>query len=523
MATVYKAHQPALERYVAIKVIHEYLAAEDDQFLRRFHREAKAVASLRHPNIVQVFDFGVEGGTSYMVMEYLEGTTLETRLEELAQRSETMAWEDVWRIFLHIASAVAYAHSQGMVHRDLKPANVILTTRGDAILTDFGIARIVGGTQYTAAGAIIGTPAYMSPEQGQGERGDERSDIYALGGMLYEMLVGRPPFEAGTALAVMLKHVNEPVPPPCRLNPAIPRGVEQVVLRALAKHPDDRYQTAVEMVSALRNALTAQTGEVIRPARADEAAIASRAAPPGASHPRPAAASRAAPSRAVPKHPRRAARRAGLPSWAWTVGAVVLGGAIVVGLLVVIVVVVTMGIQGPEPASPAEDGTPGATIVPAEPTAILPTLERAVQLSSSGRIIVDNSGPGFVIEAGDWGTCDNGDCDGVCYDADFRYAGPECPACRARFDLEVPSAGEYDVWTWWPQGDDRATDTLFTVVHSQGSLAVTVDQQNNGSAWYKLGTVAVEAGESVSILVEGTVTGYANADAVALTPVQQGQ
>jgi predicted Ser/Thr protein kinase len=255
MATVYKAYQPALERYVAIKVIHGQLAADDEQFLKRFQREAKAVATLRHPNIVQVFDFGIEDDVAYMVMEYLEGTTLKAALNALAERGEVMPLEEAQRVFLAVASALDHAHRQGMVHRDIKPANVMLTAKEDVVLTDFGIAKIVGGTQYTLTGAIIGTPAYMSPEQGQGERGDERSDVYALGVMLYEMVTGRVPFDADTPLAVILKHISAPLPLPRQVNPAIPEAVEGVVLRAMAKEPGDRYQSMVGMASALEAAM----------------------------------------------------------------------------------------------------------------------------------------------------------------------------------------------------------------------------------------------------------------------------
>lgn len=262
MATVYKAYQPALERYVAVKVIHEPLAADDEMFLKRFQREAKAVAALRHPDIVQVFDFGTQDDVSYMVMEYLEGTTLKAELNVLAEKGQTMPLEEVQRIFRAVASALEHAHRQGMVHRDIKPANVMLTTRGDVILTDFGIAKIVGGTQYTATGAVTGTPAYMSPEQGQGERGDERSDIYALGVVLYEMVTGRVPYDADTPLAVILKHISAPLPLPRQLNPAVPEAVEQVILKALAKAPDDRYQTVAQMTGALEAALAGEAVSV---------------------------------------------------------------------------------------------------------------------------------------------------------------------------------------------------------------------------------------------------------------------
>ena len=147
MAAVYKAYQPSLERYVAIKVIHEQLVAQDEQFFKRFHREAKVVASLHHPNIVPVFDFGVEGDIPYMVMEYLEGRSLKAELRELSGRGETLSPQEILRIVSDVAGAVDYAYRQGIVHHDLKPDNVMLTTKGETILTDFGIAKIAGGTQ----------------------------------------------------------------------------------------------------------------------------------------------------------------------------------------------------------------------------------------------------------------------------------------------------------------------------------------------------------------------------------------
>jgi len=255
MATVYQAYQPALERYVAIKVLHRQLAEDDPQFVKRFQREAKAVASLRHPNIVQVFDFGVDDEVPYMVMEYLAGRTLKTELNALAERGEVMPLGEVGTIFRAIAAALTYAHGRGMVHRDIKPANVMLTTKGDVILMDFGVARIVGATQYTASGAVVGTPAYLSPEQGKGERGDERSDIYALGVVLYEMITGRVPFDADTPLAVIFKHISDPLPLPRHVNPQVPEEVEGVILKAMAKEPDERYQTVEAMARSLANAL----------------------------------------------------------------------------------------------------------------------------------------------------------------------------------------------------------------------------------------------------------------------------
>lgn len=254
MAEVYKAYQPGLNRYVAIKVLHGHLA-DDEDFIGRFEREATAVARLRHPNIVQVYDFDVESGLYYMVMEFVEGPTLKAELKERSVKGLIFTLPEAARIFSTLASAIDYAHSRGMVHRDLKPANIMFTAEGQVVLTDFGIARIVGATRYTMTGAISGTPAYMSPEQGQGERGDERSDIYSLGVVLYEMVTGRVPFDADTPFAIIMKHINESLPLPTTINPDIPEGVERVILKALSKNPDDRYQKAGEMGKALREAV----------------------------------------------------------------------------------------------------------------------------------------------------------------------------------------------------------------------------------------------------------------------------
>jgi serine/threonine protein kinase len=281
MAEVYKAYQPGLNRYVAIKVLHSHLA-DDEDFIGRFEREATAVARLRHPHIVQVFDFDLENDLYFMVMEFVEGPTLKAELKERSVKGQIFTLAETSRIITALASAIDYAHSRGMVHRDLKPANIMFTVEGQVVLTDFGIARIVGATRYTLTGAISGTPAYMSPEQGQGERGDERSDIYSLGVILYEMVTGRVPFDADTPFAIIMKHINESLPLPTMVNPNIPEAVERVILKAMSKNPDDRYQSANEMAKALRDAvgvsadqtLAAMPVSTIAPApRAKEAVV----------------------------------------------------------------------------------------------------------------------------------------------------------------------------------------------------------------------------------------------------------
>jgi len=258
MARVYRAYHPQLDRYVAIKVLRSELIEDeelaDETWRARFQREAQSVAALRHPNIVQVFDFDVQDDIYYMVMELLEGDTLKTRLSDYRVRGESMPWGEAVRIMLDVLDGLAYAHSERMIHRDIKPANILLTRRGQAVLGDFGIAHIVGGTRYTMSGALMGTLQYMAPEQGMQGLSDARSDLYSLGIVFYEMLTQRTPFDADTPLAILMKHVNDPLPLPRRINPEIPEPLERVVLKALAKRPEDRYQSAVEMAQALRAA-----------------------------------------------------------------------------------------------------------------------------------------------------------------------------------------------------------------------------------------------------------------------------
>jgi serine/threonine protein kinase len=254
MARVYRAYHPQLDRYVAIKVLRSDLV-EDKEFLNRFQREARAVAALRHPNIVQVFDSDVQEDIYYIVLELLEGDTLKVRLNDYRAQGEKMPLGEIVRILLDVLNGLAYAHGEGMIHRDIKPANILLTHRGQAVVADFGIAQIVGGTRHTVAGALMGTLNYMAPEQGMESRSDARSDIYSLGIVFYEMLTQRTPFEADTPLAVLMKHVNDPLPLPRKIDPSIPKPFERIVLKALAKDPEDRYQSVQEMAQALREAV----------------------------------------------------------------------------------------------------------------------------------------------------------------------------------------------------------------------------------------------------------------------------
>ncbi|MFH2104219.1 MAG: protein kinase [Chloroflexota bacterium] len=253
MAQVYKAYHPQLDRYVAVKVLRSDLV-EDQEFLARFRREARAVAALRHPNIIQVYDFDVHDDWYFMVMELLEGDSLKAYLNAFRTRRERMPLGDVVRILNDVLTGLAYAHSEGIIHRDLKPGNIMLTRRGQAVLTDFGIAQILGGTQYTVSGALMGTLNYMAPEQGRDGKCDVRSDIYSLGIAYYETLTGTVPFDADTPLAILMKHLNDPLPMPRAFDPTIPEPFERVALKALAKDPRDRFQTAMEMLEGLNSA-----------------------------------------------------------------------------------------------------------------------------------------------------------------------------------------------------------------------------------------------------------------------------
>lgn len=251
MADVYKAIQRGMERFVAVKVMHGHLAESED-FVVRFKREAQSVGNLRHPHIVQVIDFDVEGDVYYMVMEYIKGGTLKTYI----QQKGALPVDEALRVTGQLSDALAYAHQNGMIHRDIKPANVMFTDNSftHPVLTDFGIARILGQSGITMSGAFIGTPAYMSPEAGRGTKVDERSDIYSMGIMLYEMVTGTVPYDADTPFAIVMKHINDPLPSPRRFNVNLPNAVEIVVLKALSKDPEDRYQTAGDLRKAVQKA-----------------------------------------------------------------------------------------------------------------------------------------------------------------------------------------------------------------------------------------------------------------------------
>ncbi len=250
MAQVYKGRHAALKRDVAIKLIHSYLASGEG-FIERFQREAQLVAALRHPNIVQVFDLDTHMGVYFMVMEFIDGPTLSSQLQDIRRQNSLLSLERTIELILVLCSALDYAHAQGMIHRDVKPGNVMFTRKGQPVLTDFGLAKIVGGTSQTVSGSFVGTPTYMSPEQAQGESGDARSDIYALGVMLFELATGRVPFEGDTPLSIVFKQINKPLPSAKMINPHLPDSIERIIIKATEKKSQDRYQTCAQFAAAL--------------------------------------------------------------------------------------------------------------------------------------------------------------------------------------------------------------------------------------------------------------------------------
>lgn len=256
MAEVYKAHQSGVERMVVVKVLHCHLA-NSASFTERFRREALAVGSLQHPNIVRIIDFDTEDELQYMVMDYVQGGTLSDQLK--AQQRPSLI--ETLHMGAQLASALAYAHQQGVIHRDIKPGNILFADSSfeHPVLTDFGLAHLCSDdlSILTMTGAMIGTPTYMSPEAVRGEKCDARADIYSLGVVLYELFTGTPPYIANSPYSMMMKLANEPLPPPRQLNPDLPRELEDILLKALAKDPGERYQSASELADVLQNAQTA--------------------------------------------------------------------------------------------------------------------------------------------------------------------------------------------------------------------------------------------------------------------------
>src|SRR5436309_11457584 len=338
MADVYLAEDQELGRRVAIKILNGR-HANDDQFIERFRREAKNAAALNHPNIVSIYDRGEAEDTYYIAMEYLDGRTLKELVVGRGPAPVNVAVEYARQIL----SALRFAHRHGIVHRDIKPHNVLVDREGRVKVTDFGIAR-AGTSQMTEAGSIVGTAQYLSPEQARGGEVDQRSDLYSLGIVLYELLTGKTPFEGDTPVEIAMKHLSTPPQPPSKLRPDIPPELDMVVLRALAKDPDDRYQSADEMEADLErvargarvSAATVDSATQVlkRPAAAPAAAVSATAATMIAAPPSSAAAGAPPPPVVVEEEEYEEEGGQDRPLWPWLVAIGFVLAAIIAGFFV---------------------------------------------------------------------------------------------------------------------------------------------------------------------------------------------
>jgi tRNA A-37 threonylcarbamoyl transferase component Bud32 len=333
MALVYKACDTRLDRYVAIKIIRQdaFNSPMLDEMMKRFEREARALAKLSHPNIVPVYDYGEYEGAPYLVMEYIPGGVLNLK------RSTPMPWQEAVRIILPIAQARAYAHEQNIVHRDIKPSNILITGRGLPLLSDFGIAKILESDEnatLTGAGMTIGTPDYMAPEQWTGQA-SPKSDIYSLGVVLYELVTGHKPYTADTPVAIMLKQINDPLSRPRQFSPDLPEELENMLVKALAKKPDDRFPTMGEFAAGLELLAGGQTlpvGAQLEVREEDNTLQAYRAEKPEKEKATRLAADGGQPSAgAIPNIPMPPDEQTRSPSRGWLWGA--LGGLVVLCLL----------------------------------------------------------------------------------------------------------------------------------------------------------------------------------------------
>ena len=259
MATVYKATDLVLKRYVAVKILRDEFTT-DEEFIRRFETEAQSAARLTHPNIVSIFDVGVDNGIYYIVMELIQGKTLK---EIITEERGPLPWKWSVNVAIQIASALEMAHKNNIIHRDIKPHNIIITEDGIAKVTDFGIAKAVSNSTITAFGTTIGSVHYFSPEHARGGYTDAKSDLYSLGVVMYEMVTGKVPFDADTPVSVALKHMQEEPVPPIEENPNLPESINQIILKALKKDPMLRYQTSTEMLQDLRMALKNPNGDFV--------------------------------------------------------------------------------------------------------------------------------------------------------------------------------------------------------------------------------------------------------------------
>jgi serine/threonine-protein kinase len=328
MATVFQAYDPRFKRMVALKLLPPQFMA-DATFRARFEREAQTIAALEHPAIVPVYDYGEQDGQPYLVMRYMPGGSLADRLSQ-----GPLSPQEAAHIIARLASALDQVHQRGIIHRDLKPANVLFDQYGEAYLSDFGIAHLSESTSNLTGDAIVGTPAYMSPEQARGDPVDRRSDLYALGVILFQMLSGRQPYQATTPIAVAMKHITDPVPVISQVRPDLPPVFDPIIEGAMAKAPDRRYATGQDLSTALQRAVQSTGGAPV----AAQAAPASRPVPlkppPPARHaPTTLSASQPSIARAPSQPGMRPAQKPKASLWIFGVGGA--GLLALIGLLVI--------------------------------------------------------------------------------------------------------------------------------------------------------------------------------------------
>jgi len=332
MGVVYEGHDPMIDRIVALKTIRaENLQGDDAQEqLARFRREAQAAGRLTHPNIVGIYDFGEDAGTYYIAMEFVKGRELQSYLEA----NERFAMHDIVRVMGQLLEALQYSHKHGVVHRDIKPSNIIILADGTAKVADFGIARLES-SNLTQAGMVLGTPGYMSPEQFMGQTVDGRSDLFSAGVILYQLLTGEKPF-TGSLTTIMHKVLQEEPLPPSKLNVQVPRAFDAVIRKALAKRPDERYQTAGEFLDAIRQAAVATTAGAAEPTMINLDATLAPGQANVVQKPAPAAAADRAQrtERVAAGPPPAPARKSQVPAMVLLGAVVVIGGAIGAGWFV---------------------------------------------------------------------------------------------------------------------------------------------------------------------------------------------